>query len=554
MIPYKRWLHSLQPNVKKSAWTADEDKLLIELYLKHGPKWSAIARQILGRTDDACSKRYREALDPNLKKEDWTPEEDAKLIEVYHLIGGKWGQVGQSLQRSGLGCRNRSIKRHHHCFYLSFLSRWRLLERKKASNAHQISYPQESLAVPVSPAQLHQSPVPVYEHLENDHSPMSEWPPYYPPEAYPTFPQEDGLHLERPFRELTPEVLDIADPNIAPFQFSSSSLSAALSDPPRPAPALPPVSIVNTPDLVPPASLNDYERQPSLSPLSQCDGIPEVNDILMSFDNLSNQPMDQHGMEISIPSISYEPDHMDNMGFNTADYASYFSASPISISPDITRVSDASQSLWKPRNMCEIELDNSPFSVFGLLHDGHDSSSTASTPYISSPLSLTSSPYPLSVVDLPVGEQPSSNSLLFSPPIEPHANLAPRPKKATSVRKRCKASLKAASASRLSSTLSLLWNEFDTLPFVIQLCRVLTLFFSSSIRPYACGHDGCWPTREFCFATSGELVEHIKEQHPECHSTGKPYRCALSGCDKSWKVSDYFKNLSDEMILNQSKY
>jgi len=238
---------------------------------------------------------------------------------------------------------------------------------------------------------------------------------------------------------------------------------------------------------------------------------------LMSFDNFPNQTTDQHGMEIFIPSITYESDHMDNMSFNPADYPSYFSASPISISPEITRITDTSQNIWKPRNMCEIEWDNSPFSVFGMLHDGHESSSTSSTPYIlSSPLSLTSSPFPTSTVDLPMGEQPSSNSLLFSPPNEPHVNAAPRPKKATSVRKRSKASIKAASASRLSSTLSLLWND-------------------SSIRPYACGHDECWPTRGRCFATSGELVEHIKEQHPECDSTGKPYRCALPGCDKSWK-------------------
>ena len=388
-----------------------------------------------------------------------------------------------------------------------------------------------------SPAQGYQSPVPVYEHLENDHSLMSEWHPYYPLEAYSTFPHENGLQFDRPFREPTPEALNITDPNIAPFQFSSSSLSAALSDPPRPAPALPPLSAVNTPDLVPPVQLNDCERQPSLSPLSQCDGIPEVNDILMSFDNLSSQAMNQEGMEFSIPSITYECDHMENMGFNPTDYSSYFSASPISISSEITRISDASQNLWKPRNMCEVELDNSPFSVFGLLHDGHNSSSTSSTPYIlSSPMSLTSSPQPLSAMDLPVGEQPSSNSLLFSPPNEPHASTAPRPKKATSVRKRSKASLKAASASRLSSTLPILWNEFDILSFIIR--KILTTFFSSSIRPYACGHDECWPTRKPCFATSGELVEHIKEQHPECESTGKPYRCALSGCDKSWKVSD----------------
>ena len=69
-----------------------------------------IARDIEGRTDDACSKRYREALDPSLKKDQWTQEEDAKLIEVYSHIGCKWGQVGQELQRSGLACRNRSVQ------------------------------------------------------------------------------------------------------------------------------------------------------------------------------------------------------------------------------------------------------------------------------------------------------------------------------------------------------------------------------------------------------------------------------------------------------------
>ena len=348
------------------------------------------------------------------------------------------------------------------------------MERIQRKKANQTTYPQEGSVVYGSPAQLHQSPVPIYEHLENEHSLMSEWPHYSPLEAYSTFCQEDGLLFDLPFREPTPELLNIADPNIAPFQFSSSSLSEALSDPPRPAPALPPLSAVNTPELIPTVQLNDCERQSSLSPLSQCDGIPDVNDILMSFDNLSNQAMDQEDMDISIPSISYECDHLDNKGFSPADYSSYFSASPISISSEITRVSDPSQNLWKPRNMSEIDLENSPFSVFGLLQDGHNSSSTSSTPYIlSSPISLTSSPYTPSVVDLPVGEQPSSNSLLFSPPYDPHASTAPRPKKAISIRKRSKTSLKAASASRLSSKLSI-WKEFDILSFIIR--KILTIF------------------------------------------------------------------------------
>jgi hypothetical protein len=103
----KRWLHSLSPTIRKSAWTTDEDKQLLDLYNHHGPKWSTIAREIPGRTDDACSKRYREALDPNLKKGEWSAEEDERLMKLHDKFGEKWGLLGQELQRSGLGCRNR---------------------------------------------------------------------------------------------------------------------------------------------------------------------------------------------------------------------------------------------------------------------------------------------------------------------------------------------------------------------------------------------------------------------------------------------------------------
>ena len=106
----KRWLHSLCPTVKKTAWTREEDELLLSLYATHSTKWSVIARQIPGRTDDACSKRYREALDPSLKKSDWTSEEDLHLLRAYKKLGGRWGQIGAELRRSGLGCRNRYAK------------------------------------------------------------------------------------------------------------------------------------------------------------------------------------------------------------------------------------------------------------------------------------------------------------------------------------------------------------------------------------------------------------------------------------------------------------
>jgi hypothetical protein len=64
---------------------------------------------------------------------------------------------------------------------------------------------------------------------------------------------------------------------------------------------------------------------------------------------------------------------------------------------------------------------------------------------------------------------------------------------------------------------------------------------SETIRPYACGHAQCWPLGASagiaCFRTSGELGVHRKTMHPgEEEESGKPYRCALPDCGRSWKV------------------
>jgi hypothetical protein len=105
----QRWLHSLSPAVKKTPWEAGEDAQLLALHALHGAKWSVIARGIAGRTDDACAKRYREALDPALRKDEWSAADDAQLAAAHARVGGRWAQIGATLQRSGLSCRNRLV-------------------------------------------------------------------------------------------------------------------------------------------------------------------------------------------------------------------------------------------------------------------------------------------------------------------------------------------------------------------------------------------------------------------------------------------------------------
>ncbi|KAA1468486.1 hypothetical protein DENSPDRAFT_833780 [Dentipellis sp. KUC8613] len=222
----KRWLHSLSPDIKKSAWTKEEDETLLSLYAIHGTKWSLIARHIPGRTDDACSKRYREALDPSLKRAEWTPEEDRQLREIYGRIGGQWGRIGQEMQRSGLGCRNR----------------WRLLERKclaaaqKGRTSRPAPYPQN----PQPPSTITtQEPQTTWMDFQTVDPPFPYWPS--PMQQLNNNMADLQSHLVHspPSMALPVEMLDpmaggdtSTSQDMPPFCYqSSSSLSAALLTP-----------------------------------------------------------------------------------------------------------------------------------------------------------------------------------------------------------------------------------------------------------------------------------------------------------------------------------
>lgn len=106
----KRWLHSLDPSVRKGRWTKEEDRILLDAYARLGPAWNEIARLIPGRKDDQCSKRHRDILAPLARNRlfDWTPEEDQILREGVRDLGHKWTSVAARLPgRPPLTCRNR---------------------------------------------------------------------------------------------------------------------------------------------------------------------------------------------------------------------------------------------------------------------------------------------------------------------------------------------------------------------------------------------------------------------------------------------------------------
>ncbi|CAO2841741.1 unnamed protein product, partial [Amaranthus hypochondriacus] len=47
-----RWLNYLRPNIKHGGFTEEEDNIILSLYISIGSRWSIIAAQLPGRTDN----------------------------------------------------------------------------------------------------------------------------------------------------------------------------------------------------------------------------------------------------------------------------------------------------------------------------------------------------------------------------------------------------------------------------------------------------------------------------------------------------------------------
>ncbi|KAJ0422690.1 hypothetical protein BJY00DRAFT_72578 [Aspergillus carlsbadensis] len=92
----KRYYNRFTGGLRKGSWTQDEDERLFQLVERYQYRWAAIAQKMETRNADQCSKRWHHCLNPELERSPWTDEENALLLSAVGVHGSSWKEIQRS--------------------------------------------------------------------------------------------------------------------------------------------------------------------------------------------------------------------------------------------------------------------------------------------------------------------------------------------------------------------------------------------------------------------------------------------------------------------------
>ncbi|KAI9491325.1 pre-mRNA splicing factor component-domain-containing protein [Zychaea mexicana] len=94
--------------IKGGIWKNTEDEILKAAVSKYGKnQWARISSLLVRKTPKQCKARWYEWLDPSIKKTEWSKEEDEKLLHLAKLMPTQWRTIAPIVGRTPAQCLER---------------------------------------------------------------------------------------------------------------------------------------------------------------------------------------------------------------------------------------------------------------------------------------------------------------------------------------------------------------------------------------------------------------------------------------------------------------
>ncbi|CAG8523095.1 8965_t:CDS:10 [Dentiscutata erythropus] len=97
--------------IKGGIWKNTEDEILKAAVSKYGKnQWARISSLLVRKSPKQCKARWYEWLDPSIKKTEWSKEEDEKLLHLAKLMPTQWRTIAPIVGRTPSQCLERYQK------------------------------------------------------------------------------------------------------------------------------------------------------------------------------------------------------------------------------------------------------------------------------------------------------------------------------------------------------------------------------------------------------------------------------------------------------------
>ena len=91
--------------IKGGVWKNTEDEILKAAVMKYGKnQWSRISSLLVRKSAKQCKARWHEWLDPSIKKTEWSREEEEKLLHLAKLMPTQWRTIAPIVGRTAAQC------------------------------------------------------------------------------------------------------------------------------------------------------------------------------------------------------------------------------------------------------------------------------------------------------------------------------------------------------------------------------------------------------------------------------------------------------------------